>query len=126
MHPAATSITTFGLYAVATGIGLTLVPDLVLSPLGIPAPTEIWIRMVGALAVPLGYYYWACGRANAVAFFHASVRGRMVFAALLVLLVAGFAAPVQLLLFAGIDLAGAAWTAYGLRAATRAGSGTPA
>jgi hypothetical protein len=126
VHPAATSITTFGLYAVATGVSLTLVPDLVLSALGIPAPTEVWIRMVGALAVPLGYYYWACGRANAVAFFQATVPGRIVFAALIALLVARFAAPVQMLLFAAIDLAGAAWTAHGLRAAARAGSGTAA
>ena len=115
MHPASNSVKYFGLYAIATGIGLVFVPGLVLSPLGIAVPTEIWIRVVGALAVPVGYYYWHCGAANVVEFFRASVRGRILFAAIVVLLVALYAAPVKILLFAAIDVAGAVWTAYGLR-----------
>lgn len=117
MHPASASIRYFGLYVILTGIGLTLVPGLILSPLGIAAPTEIWIRVVGILAIVVGYYYWACGTANTVEFFRASVRGRILFAALTVLLIVLFGAPLQLLLFGIIDLAGAAWTAQGLRTA---------
>jgi hypothetical protein len=115
MHPAAASIKYFGVYIVVTGLGLMLAPGLVLAPLGVPTPTEVWIRAVGALAVVLGYYYWTCGNANAVEFFRATVRGRILFAALMVLLIVLFAAPLQLVLFAAIDLAGAAWTARGLR-----------
>ena len=115
MHPAATSIKYFGLYAMLTGIGLLLAPGLVLAPLGIAAPTEIWIRVVGALAIPMGYYYWACGSANLVAFFRASIHGRLAFAACIAVLIVAFSAPLQLLLFAAIDLAGAAWTWRGLR-----------
>ena len=120
LHPASNSIKYFGLYVIATGIGLTLVPGLVLAPLGIAMPTEIWIRVVGAIAIPLGYYYWVCGSANLVEFFRASIRGRILFAAVVVLLIAVFSAPLQMLLFAGIDLAGAAWTARGLHKATAA------
>ena len=120
MHPASNSIKYFGLYAIATGIGLLVVPGLVLSPLGIAAPTEVWIRVVGALAIPLGYYYWICGSANILEFFRASIRGRLIFVATLVLLVAAFAAPIQVLLFAAVDLAGAAWTYQGLRKAASA------
>jgi hypothetical protein len=119
MHPASSSVKYFGLYAIATGIALALVPSLVLAPLGIAAPTEIWIRVVGALAVPVGYYYWVCGSANMVEFFQASIVGRILFAAIVVLLIVAFSAPVQILLFAGIDLAGAAWTALCLRQAKR-------
>lgn len=115
MHPAAASIKYFGLYVVVTGIGLMLAPGLVFAPLGIAAPTEVWIRVVGALALVLGYYYWVCGNANVVAFFQATVRGRVAFAVLMVLLIVLFAAPMQLLLFAAVDLAGAAWTAWALR-----------
>jgi len=115
MHPASNSIKYFGLYAIVTGLGLVLVPALVLSPLGMTAPTEIWIRVVGALAIPLGYYYWICGSSDLVEFFHASIRGRILFAAVVVLLIAAFSAPMQLLLFAAIDLAGAAWTFQSLR-----------
>lgn len=117
MHPASNSIKYFGLYAIATGVGLVFAPGLVLSPLGIAVPTEVWIRLVGALAIPLGYYYWVCGSADIVAFFRASIHGRVVFAATIVLLVAVFAAPVQILLFAAIDVAGVLWTAQGLRKA---------
>jgi hypothetical protein len=115
MHPAAASIKYFGLYVVLTGIGLMLAPGLVLAPLGIPTPTEVWIRVVGALASVVGYYYWHCASVGAVDFFHATVRGRMAFAALMVLLIVLIAAPVALLLFAAVDLAGAAWTAWALR-----------
>lgn len=121
MHPASRSIKVFGIYVILTGIGLLLAPALVLAPLGVPAPTEIWIRVLGALAVVLGFYYWACGSADAVAFFHASIRGRVLFAALSLLIVVVFAAPAQLLLFAVIDLLGAAWTARGLSAGAREG-----
>ncbi len=125
MHPASNSIKYFGLYAIATGIGLVFAPGLVLSPLGIAVPAEIWVRVVGALAIPVGYYYWVCGSASIVEFFRASIRGRALFAAVVVVLVAFFSAPTQILLFAGIDLAGAAWTGYGLRKAAMNGSGAP-
>lgn len=122
MHPATNSIKYFGLYAIATGVGLALVPGLVLAPLGIPAPAESWIRVVGALAIPLGYYYWVCGTSGAVAFFRATIPGRLIFVATMVLLITAFGAPKQLLLFAAIDLAGAAWTYIGLRKAASAGA----
>ena len=117
MHPASLSIKAFGIYAAITGIGLLLAPNVVLAPLGIPAATEVWIRVVGALAVVLGYYYWACGVADAVAFFKATVKGRFLYAALSALLIAMFQAPTQLLLFGAIDIAGALWTWQGLRMA---------
>ena len=117
MHPASLSIKAFGVYAAVTGIGLLLAPNVVLAPLGVPVATEVWIRVVGALAVVLGYYYWACGVADALAFFKATVKGRFLYAALSVLLIAIFQAPAQLLVFAAIDVAGAMWTWQGLRAA---------
>jgi hypothetical protein len=116
MHPATRSIKFFGIYVVLTGIGLLFAPALALAPLGLAAPTEVWVRVLGALAIVVGYYYWACGSAGALAFFRASIRGRMLFAALMLLLVVLFNAPAQLLLFGVIDLLGAAWTAQGMRA----------
>jgi hypothetical protein len=115
MHPATRSIRYFGIYVVLTGIALAIAPGLTLAPLGLPAPNEVWIRVVGVLAVVVGYYYWACGTAGAVDFFRASVRGRILFAGLCLMLVLAFSAPAQLLLFGVIDLLGAAWTAHGLR-----------
>jgi hypothetical protein len=119
MHPATPSIKYFGLYVALTGLGLMVAPGLVLAPIGVAAPSEVWIRVVGAISIVLGYYYWASGTAGAVGFFRATVRGRILFAALTLLLVVLFAAPGQLLLFGVIDLVGAAWTAQGLRKAAR-------
>lgn len=116
MRSSALSIKAFGVYAVLTGLGLMIAPALFLAPFGIPAPVEIWVRVLGALAIVLGFYYWACGRAGATAFFKASVVGRLLFFALCVLLVLLAAAPLPLLVFGAIDVIGAAWTAYALRA----------
>lgn len=120
MHPASFSIKVFGIYVVITGLGLTVAPDLFLAPLGIAAPKEIWIRVLGALAIVVGYYYWACAKAGAVAFYEASTRGRPLFAVLCLVLIVVFQAPMQLVLFGLIDIAGAAWTWQGLRKAAAA------
>jgi hypothetical protein len=115
MRSASLSIKVFGVYAMATGIGLFLAPALVLSPLGFAVPTEIWVRVLGAVTAALGFYYWACGSAGATAFFRASIPGRLGFATLCTLLVIFFSAPPQLLLFGAVDTAGALWTALALR-----------
>lgn len=115
MNQASLSMKVFGAYASLTGFGLLLVPDLFLAPLGLPAPTEVWIRVLGALAIVLGYYYWVCGAAGALAFIRASVVGRIAFAVICVLLVLSGKGPIQLLLFGGVDFVAAVWTAVALK-----------
>jgi hypothetical protein len=117
MHPAVRSMQAFGVYAAATGAGLLIAPAMVLAPLGLAAPTEVWIRVLGALAVVLGSYYWTCGGAGDVTFMRASVTGRLVFAALCLALVVWVSAPPQLLVFGAVDLVAALWTLHGLRRA---------
>lgn len=116
MRSSAFSILVFGVYVIFMGLGLMIAPALVLPIFGLPAPGEIWVRVLGALALVVGYYYWACGRAGAKAFFKASIVGRLLFCALCVLLVLLADAPLQLIIFGVIDVAGALWTAYALRA----------
>lgn len=116
--PATLSMLAFGVYAMLTGVGLIASPGTVLSPLGIATPSEIWIRVVGLLALVVGYYYWACGRAGAIAFYRATIAGRLAFCTGCVMLVLLAGAPLQLLLFGFVDVAGAAWTAWALRGAT--------
>lgn len=115
MQSASVSIRVFGVYVAVTGITLLLVPNLLLAILGFAATSEIWVRVLGAVAVVLGYYYWACGAAQAKAFFRASVTGRFVFAVLCGGLVVIMTAPWQLLLFGAVDVLGALWTASALR-----------
>lgn len=115
MNSSAFSIKAFGVYVLLTGITLVVAPNFLLSLFGIAAAIEIWVRVVGALAVVLGSYYWACGAAGATAFFRATLVGRPLFCALCLGLVAFAGAPWQLLLFGVVDLLGAAWTASALR-----------
>ena len=74
MASAATTIKLFGVYVIMTGLTLLLTPNLLLALFGTPEAKEIWIRVLGALAIVVGYYYyWACAVGNARAFFAASV-----------------------------------------------------
>jgi hypothetical protein len=115
MQSSAFTIKIFGVYVVLTGIGLVLTPNLILGLFGFAPTSEIWVRVLGALAVILGYYYWACGTAGAKAFFKATIPGRVGFAALCVGLVVAAGAPLPLLAFGVVDLVGAAWTFLALR-----------
>ena len=116
MNKAAASVFWFGLYLVALGVTLVVVPNVPLSLFGMPQPDEPWIRVAGMLALLLGYYYVQCARADLRRFFELTVPARgavIVFFATFVAL--GFAKP-TLLLFGLVDVAGAIWTTLALRA----------
>ena len=115
MNSSAFTIKAFGIYIVLTGMGLLLAPNLILGLFGFAPTAEIWIRVVGALALVLGHYYWACGAAGATAFFRATVAGRVAFCALCVALVLFAGAAPPLVAFGIADLLGAAWTFLALR-----------
>ena len=115
MTKAATSVFWFGVYLVALGVALVVVPNVPLSLFGMPQPDEPWIRVAGMLALLLGYYYIQCARAELRPFFELTIPARgavIVFFAAFVAL--GFAKP-TLLLFGLVDVAGAIWTTLALR-----------
>lgn len=116
MRSSALSIKAFGVYGMLTGLGLLLAPAMLLSILGLPAPSDTWVRVLGALALVVGYYCWACGTAGVKAYFKATIVGRLLFFVLCALLVLMAAAPPQLMIFGVVDLLAAVWTAYALRA----------
>jgi hypothetical protein len=115
MSKAAFTVKAFGVYLVLLGVALVFVPNLLLGLFGIPATSEVWIRVVGLLAFNVGIYYWYAAKSEARPFFLASVYVRaavpFVFIAFVVL---GLASPL-LVLFGVIDLAGGAWTFVALR-----------
>ena len=116
MASSAFTVKVFGIYVVLTGIGLTLAPNLVLAPLGVPEAREVWLRSLGTLAIVVGYYYLACAAANARPFFVATVKGRFFFFALGIGLIMFADGPWQIVLFGLIDVAGAIWTHLALKA----------
>ncbi|MEK7239537.1 MAG: hypothetical protein AAB224_03055 [Gemmatimonadota bacterium] len=121
MKSAALTIKVFGVYAALTGAALLFAPNVLLPILGLPKTMEIWVHVLGTLALVVGYYYWACGVANVRAFFIASVQGRMAFCAACLALVVGADGPLVLIAFGLVDLAGAGWTLAALRNEARTG-----
>jgi uncharacterized membrane protein HdeD (DUF308 family) len=104
----------FGVYLAANGAGFFLAPALILPRLGLPAPADEWIRIVGILSAILGMYFVYCAQPGQRRFFQATVIARlMFFSGVLSLVLLGLAPPL-LVLFGLIDLAGAGWTQYAL------------
>ncbi len=115
MSNSARSVLVFGLYLVVLGIVLLVAPNFLLRIFLLPGTTEVWIRVVGMLALILGFYCIQAARKETTDFFRWTVYARptvIVFFAVFVLL--GFASP-PLILFGGVDLLGAIWTGLALR-----------
>jgi len=112
MMTAEKSVLAFGAYLVITGAGLLLMPALLLAPLGLPAPQEVWIRVLGLVVLALAAYYLQAARHRLEAFIASTVPVRIAVAAGFLggVLLAGW--PPMLLLFGGVDLLGALWTRH--------------
>jgi hypothetical protein len=99
------------------GVGLLLlvVPNFLLELLRIEEATESWVRVLGAVVLLLSFYYFVMALSGANTMFRATVYGRGLVALALVVL-AITTGPGQLVLFAAVDAAAAAWTHLSLRA----------
>ncbi len=116
MQAASRSIRLFGIYILVLGFVLLLIPNEFLDFFGFPVTDEPWIRVVGILVSALGYYYLVAAKNEYLAFFRATVHGRLLlFVAFIALVALGIAKP-MLLLFGGIDAAAGFWTWSALRA----------
>ena len=113
----ARSITVFGIYLILSGLSFILVPNLILPLFGFAPTTEVWIRVVGLLAAILGFYFLYSVHHADHNFFRATVYARLMFFTGLVLFALLAWGSPMLVAFGLIDLAGAAWTWYALRAA---------
>jgi hypothetical protein len=115
MTAAARSLIAFAAYMLVLGLALALAPNPLLSALGFATTQEPWIRLIGVLVLCLAFYYRLAARHEWVAFMHATVSARLFVVAYMVGLTLAGLAPLQLLAFAAIDLAGALWTGLALR-----------
>jgi hypothetical protein len=115
MKNAKLSVQVWGIYLLINGIGLFVLPNVILTTLGFATTTEPWVRVVGALATILGYFFLRLSAANIEAFYPWTVHARFGFALALVVLVILNLAPVNLIIFSVIDLLGGLWTFVALR-----------
>lgn len=116
MSKSAKSVMIFGWYLVALGCALLTIPNVMLGIFGLPMTSDVWIRVVGVLVLCLSFYYIQAARHGLTPMLRWTVYVRstiIVFFAAFVLL--GFASA-PLVLFGVVDLAGALWTYWALRA----------
>ena len=117
MSAAGRSLFVFGIYLVILGILTVVVPNVLLSVLGLPSTSEVWIRVAGVLFIVIGFYELQAGRKGLTDFLLWSIIARasvILFLAAFVLL--GFVKPI-LIVFGAIELTGAAWTLIALQTA---------
>ena len=108
-------------YILTLGLGLVLVPNLVLAALRMPPTSDVWIRVLGVVVINIGIFFWVAARTEAIALFHASVIVRpliLVWFGAFVLL--GLASP-MLLVFGVIEALCALWTWLTLKSEQREG-----
>jgi hypothetical protein len=112
-----TSIYAQVIYMIGMGLGFLLIPNFVLTTLGLEPTSEVLIRVLGALAFAVSGYYFTMARHEIVPFFKISVGGRFLFCGILVVLALLQIGPTVFYLFAAIETGLAIWTLVGLRRA---------
>ncbi len=111
------SLQVFGVYMIViAGMGLMLVPHLMLGLFGLTSGDDAWIRMFGMLASIIGVYYLLAAHHGVQVLSWWSVPIRFYAAGFMVLLYLLGLLSAGILLFACIDVLGAVWTWVSLRA----------
>ena len=110
MNQASKTVYFFSFYLFLTGLTLIFAPNLLLGILGFEQTTEIWIKVIGVLALAIGGYYNRMAPSNNDLFNLTSVYVRMGVTACFTLFVLIGWAKLPLLGFGAVDLLGALWT----------------
>ncbi len=115
MSKSAKSVLVFSIYLFVLGLILIIIPNILLSVFGLPKTNEIWIRVVGVLALFLGYYYFQTSKNEIKIFFRWSVYARTGVLLFFIGFVLFDLAPPTLILFGLVDAIAALWTFLSLR-----------
>lgn len=116
MSKSAFSARVFAIYLFILGPVLLVAPNILLGLFGLPATSEVWIRILGVLVVNIGIFTWVAAKHDDKHVLAASVWSRcLLFIVLAGLIALRVASPV-LLLFGVIDLLAGLWTHLALKA----------
>jgi hypothetical protein len=114
----AQTLVIYGWYVILfLALPFLLVPGLILPLVGMAAPTDVWVRVVGMTALFLGFYYTQMGRNELTQFIRWSVYARLLVPVFFVTFVLLGLAPPVLIAFTIPDVIFAIWTALALRGA---------
>lgn len=116
MSKAARSVLVFGIYLIVIGLGFLIMPNPILGLFGMPATSEVWIRIMAVLLLILAYYYMQAARLEMKDFFRFTVHARAIVLPVFVAFVLLKLAEPTLIGFGVVDLLGAIWTGLALRA----------
>ena len=102
-------------YMLGMGFGLLLVPNLVLPLFQLSTTSEVWVRIIGALALTFSSYYYACIKTEHLPFYRITVWGRYFFCSCLIVLALTGMGELPILIFSFTELALAIWTHISLK-----------
>lgn len=115
MSPAAKSVWAFGAWGIGAGLGLLLIPTLLLSIVRLEVAEPVFIRVIGFILIEIGIAYIYLARQNITGFFDLSVKIRIIPVIALTTFVVSGMGPWQLILFAIVDALSALHTWWCLR-----------
>jgi protein-S-isoprenylcysteine O-methyltransferase Ste14 len=117
MKSTKTSLKVFGIYMMLIpGIGLMTVPDLMLDFFKLSYGEQLWIpRMIGLLAFIIGVFDFHIAKHELTKLYKITVLLRYFAAFFMIALWLKGEVEVTILLFAGVDAAGAFWTMLTLK-----------
>ena len=108
----------YGVYVIlGLALPFLLVPGLILPLVGMAAPTDVWVRVLGMTVLFLGFYYIQMGRNELTNFMRWSVYARLAVPVFFIVFVVLGLAPPVLIAFTVPDILFATWTALELRTA---------
>ncbi|MBW8875633.1 MAG: hypothetical protein JF614_11780 [Acidobacteria bacterium] len=119
MSKTGVSIVAYSIYLGSGGLGMALIPNVLLGLLGLPPTPEPWIRLFGFLALVLAAKGINGALLNLVPVMQFDVYTRICFSLFLTALIVLGLAPRIMFIFAAIDFAAAVWTQVTLVAAKR-------
>lgn len=102
-------------YVLIAGLQLLFIPNILLGMFGIAPTSEIWIRVLGMLVLVLSIYYYGIYKSGNKEIVRATVQGRLLFCAGLVMFVILGMAPTSLILFAVLETGLALWSLAEIR-----------
>ncbi len=103
------------IYVILTGLQLIFVPNMLLGMFGFEPTTEIWIKVLGIVILPLSAVYYAISKQGNAESLRATILSRGFVGVGFILLALSGQAQLNLILFAGIDLATAVWTWFEMK-----------
>src|SRR5450432_3859826 len=98
MSNAAKSIFIYGIYLLGLSVTLLLIPNVALSIFGLPATSEVWVRVVGMEALFFSLFYFRAAQKEMTEFFRLSIVTRPLVLVMFVIFVAAGLAPISFVL----------------------------